>query len=101
MRKSIAVACLIVALMSAGISFARPVTYELPPDASMLRPGPGLETAQGNCTACHSADYLAMQPPKRGKTFWEAEIGKMIKTYKAPISDDDAKVIVDYLTATY
>ena len=51
--------------------------------------------------ACHSADYIAIQPPKKGKPFWEAEVTKMIKTYKATISDDDAKVIADYLASTY
>jgi hypothetical protein len=51
--------------------------------------------------ACHSADYIAMQPPKKGKAFWEAEVTKMIKTYGAPINEADAKVIADYLAQTY
>ncbi|MCP8940137.1 cytochrome c [Alsobacter sp. SYSU M60028] len=84
-----------------GFALAKPVSYELPAETAQLRPGPGLDTAQNNCLACHSADYMAMQPPKKGKPFWEAEVVKMIKTYKAPISDDDAKVIADYLAAAY
>ena len=85
----------------AGFAIAEPVVYDLPQETSVLRPGPGLETAQNNCMACHSADYLAMQPPKRGKSFWDAEVTKMIKTYGAPISEADAKVIGDYLAQTY
>jgi mono/diheme cytochrome c family protein len=86
---------------TAGAAIADPVTYDLPEETAVLRPGPGLETAQSNCVACHSADYIAMQPPKRGKAFWDGEVTKMIKTYGAPITEADAKVIADYLAQTY
>ncbi len=90
-----------LAPVAAGLAPAAPVTYQLPADTAQLRPGPGLEAARNNCSACHSADYIAMQPPRKGKAFWEAEVAKMIKTYKAPISDTDAKVIADYLAEAY
>jgi mono/diheme cytochrome c family protein len=95
-------AALCIALL-AICSFARaePVSYDLPEETAVLRPGPGMDAAQSNCVACHSADYIAMQPPKRGKAFWEAEVTKMIKTYGAPITEADAKVIADYLAQTY
>jgi len=32
---------------------------------------------------------------------WDAEVTKMIKAFGAPISDADAKEIVDYLSANY
>ena len=86
---------------AATLALAEPVTYDLPEETAVLKPGPGLEAAQSNCTACHSADYLAMQPPKRGKAFWDAEVTKMIKTYGAPIAEPDAKAIADYLAQTY
>ncbi|MEA2833008.1 MAG: sulfite dehydrogenase (cytochrome) subunit [Methylobacteriaceae bacterium] len=88
---------------AALVSFvqAEPVTYDLPEEVAALKPGPGIEAAQSNCVACHSADYIAMQPPKKGKAFWEAEVTKMIKTYGAPINEADAKVIADYLAQTY
>ena len=85
----------------ASLAIAEPVTYDLPEETAVLKPGPGLDTAQNNCVACHSADYIAMQPPERGKAFWDAEVTKMIKTYGAPISEADAKVIADYLAQTY
>lgn len=88
-------------LATSGAALAAPVTYTLPEETATLRPGPGLETARNNCSACHSADYLAMQPPKQGRAFWEGEVAKMIKTYKAPIAETDVKAIVDYLAATY
>jgi sulfite dehydrogenase (cytochrome) subunit B len=86
---------------AATLALAEPVTYDLPEETAVLKPGPGLEAAQSNCTTCHSADYLAMQPPKRGKAFWDAEVTKMIKTYGAPIAEADAKAIADYLAQTY
>lgn len=80
---------------------AKPVTYDLPEETAVLKPGPGVEAARGNCASCHSADYIAMQPPKKGKAFWEAEVTKMIKVYGAPIEEADAKAIADYLAQTY
>lgn len=79
---------------------AGPINYQLPNETADLKPGPGVETAI-LCRACHSADYISTQPPKRGKAFWEAEVQKMIKVYKAPINPKDAAAIVDYLAATY
>ena len=82
---------------------AKPVTYVLPDETAVFKPGPNLETVQGNCGACHSADYVQTQPqgPAFKKAFWEAEVTKMIKVYGAPIDDSDASKIVDYLAATY
>jgi len=56
-----------------------------------------------NCTACHSADYIATQPrgPQFKEEFWRAEVNKMIKVYGAPIADADIAKIVEYLAATY
>jgi mono/diheme cytochrome c family protein len=85
----------------ASLAKAEPLTYDLPEETAVLKPGPGLDAAQSNCVACHSADYIAMQPPKRGKAFWDAEVTKMIKTYGAPIGEADAKTIADYLAQTY
>jgi sulfite dehydrogenase (cytochrome) subunit B len=82
---------------------AKPVTYKLPDETAAFKPGPNLEVVQNNCTACHSADYVAIQPqgPKYKKDFWQAEVNKMIKIYGAQIDDADVGKIVDYLAATY
>jgi len=85
-----------------GVSLgAAPITYSLPPETARFQPGPGVEFAEKNCSVCHSADYIGTQPPKRGKAFWQAEVTKMIKVYGAPIADEDAGRIVEYLAATY
>jgi sulfite dehydrogenase (cytochrome) subunit B len=82
---------------------AKPVTYGLPDETAAFKPGPNLETVQGNCGACHSADYIVTQPqgPAFKKAFWEAEVTKMIKVYGAPIDEADVPKIVDYLTQVY
>lgn len=85
----------------AGLGLAKPVAYDLPAETAVLNPGPGIEAAQNNCLSCHSVDYIAMQPPKKGRTFWEAEVTKMVKVYRAPIDEGDAKVIAEYLAEAY
>ena len=85
-----------------GPTLAAPVNYKTPEEVAAFKPGPNLEVVQGNCTACHSADYVATQPPmKNKKDFWQAEVTKMIKVYGAPIAEADVGKIVDYLAATY
>jgi sulfite dehydrogenase (cytochrome) subunit B len=82
---------------------AAPVNYKLPEETAAFKPGPNLEVVQNNCTACHSADYVNIQPrgPKFKKDFWQAEVTKMIKVYGATIDDADVPKIVEYLATTY
>ena len=98
---------LLLAAMLCSISLAsvnaKPVTYTLPDETATFKPGPDLDAVQGNCGACHSADYINTQPtgPKFKKDFWEAEVTKMINVYGAPIDPADVPKIVDYLAATH
>jgi sulfite dehydrogenase (cytochrome) subunit B len=80
-----------------------PLAYNPPIELAALKPGPGVEVANVNCRTCHSADYINTQPRGAGfgKDFWQAEVTKMIKVYGAPITEPDAKVIVDYLSTAY
>jgi hypothetical protein len=98
--KRLAVMFVLSPIAFASSAIAEPTVYQLPPETAELKPGPGVETA-AVCQACHSADYIATQPPGKGKAFWQAEVQKMIKLYKAPIADSDASVIANYLAATY
>ena len=66
-------------LHSPAATLAKPLSYKLPDETAVFRPGPGVEAAQSNCAACHSADYINYQPPKKGQAFWDAEVQKMIK----------------------
>ena len=56
---------------------------------------------EANCAACHSLDYIQMNSPFLSAAVWDAEVGKMIKAFGAPIDDADAAVIKDYLKQNY
>ena len=102
MQRNVLLAILLAFAAVVGSALAAPVNYKTPDEVAAFKPGPNLDIVQGNCTACHSADYIATQPPmKDRKGFWQAEVTKMIKVYGAPIDDADVGKIVDYLTATY
>jgi len=66
-----------------------------------LKKAPGLDKVEGNCSGCHSLDYIVMNSPFPSAALWDAEITKMIKAFGAPISEADAKTIADYLKANY
>lgn len=101
MRRSLARALLLVVLVPATAA-AADKTIAMPPDDAYagLRPGSGVETARQQCGSCHSTDYIVMQP--RGSVRqWEAVVTKMIKVFGAPVSDQDARTIVEYLATQY
>jgi len=91
----------------AGLSAtAAPRHYDVPEPTAQLRPASagkeaGFEATQAQCQTCHSVDYIAMQPPGKGRAFWDSEVTKMIKVYGAPIDEADGKAIADYLAAAY
>jgi mono/diheme cytochrome c family protein len=100
--KKLILACSLAALaFGTGAALAEKRSYQLPEETAAFRPGPGIEAAQNNCGACHSADYISSQPPRQGHAFWDAEVQKMIKVYGAPIDAGDVKAIADYLAKTY
>jgi hypothetical protein len=93
--------CVLLAasLMAAAPAF-KSMSIDLPPDAASFPDGPNVKTVSQNCLACHSADMVLDQPLLPRAT-WTAEVAKMRNVYKAPITDADAALIVDYLAATH
>jgi mono/diheme cytochrome c family protein len=67
----------------------------------VLKDAPGRNVVLANCTMCHSVDYVLTNSPFPDRKLWEAEVAKMRNVFKAPISDADARTIVDYLAANY
>jgi sulfite dehydrogenase (cytochrome) subunit B len=92
---SIAVALAIHALPATALKI------DLPPETAKLKSGAGVELADRQCLACHSADYVGMQPPGKPLAFWKSEVEKMKKVYGAPIPDDQVEPIAQYLTRAY
>jgi sulfite dehydrogenase (cytochrome) subunit B len=87
------------------VCLATPATeksIKLPEDNLMgqLKPGSNVDVVRNNCIVCHSTDYIVRQPVSDAKK-WEGEVQKMVKVYGAPISEADAKAIVEYLATAY
>ena len=71
----------------------------VPEDAAA--PGEGREVFVARCSICHSVDYIAMHARFGTRALWEAEVAKMRNAFKAPLSDEEAKQVVDYLERAY
>jgi len=65
-----------------------------------LRAGEGKDETERYCGICHSLDYITTQP-KLSKAQWTATVNKMVKVMGAPIPDNEAKRIIDYLDVFY
>jgi mono/diheme cytochrome c family protein len=99
MRACITVLASVLAGMLAAAALVLPAAAEEKPVE--LKKAPGLEKVEGNCSGCHSLDYIVMNSPFPNAALWDAEVTKMIKAFGAPIDDSDAKVIADYLKKNY
>ena len=58
---------------------------------------PDRDLIVARCSSCHSVDYVQMNAPVFDRTGWQKSVRKMIDTFGAPITEDDARRIVDYL----
>jgi cytochrome c5 len=84
---------------AATITALKSLKLDVPTSDTMFPAGPGSDPINNNCLACHSADHVLNQP-SLSRAAWQEVVNKMITAYKAPISPDDAKAIVDYLVRT-
>jgi mono/diheme cytochrome c family protein len=91
-----------IAMLLGSSAYPQARSIKLPDDNAMaeLKPGSGVEVVRANCVACHSTDYIVRQPGGDAKR-WDGEAKKMITVYGAPVSEADAKAIVEYLAAAY
>ncbi len=102
--KNIRLSALAMVLGVASVAaYAEPVTIQLPPDTSKLKPStlPGYDIAVQKCNICHSSNYISYQPPGMSQKDWTAEMHKMHYSYGAPITDDQIKSLGAYLSVTY
>jgi mono/diheme cytochrome c family protein len=65
-----------------------------------LADGEGKGILVADCSLCHTPRFVTMQPPLPA-AIWAAEVEKMRKVMGAPVSDDDAKKIIQYLSTHY
>ena len=71
----------------------QPVSITLPAETAALPSTPAGELVTQRCTACHSADMIARQPPMSAEK-WQATVTKMREAYHAPITPADEPAIV-------
>jgi hypothetical protein len=90
---------LFVALTVGGV-VAGPKGWKLPPETAAFEKRPGYEAAMVQCSLCHSADYIAIQPPMN-RAAWTATVTKMKDKYGAPLPSEALTNVVDYLVKTY
>jgi mono/diheme cytochrome c family protein len=85
--------CLIALLLCTSSALAQ--------EQVTLKPGPGQDAVAASCSVCHTLDYIRMNSVFLTPDAWKAEVVKMREAYGAPIDDDTANIIVNYLAATY
>jgi sulfite dehydrogenase (cytochrome) subunit B len=66
-----------------------------------LQDAPGRDLVVARCAVCHSVDYVQMNAPVLDRIGWEKSVRKMIDQFGAPISEADAKSILEYLGTNY
>jgi sulfite dehydrogenase len=67
----------------------------------VLRAGAHSELVATRCVICHSADYITSNAKVMTRARWETSIRKMIDKFGAPVSEPEARQIVDYLARNY
>lgn len=93
--------------LSAATPASREAVQRAPQQAAVAvpedqaAPGPGRELFIAHCSSCHSMDYIRMHAPFGTRALWEASVAKMRNAFKAPVGDEDARAIVEYLSVAY
>jgi sulfite dehydrogenase (cytochrome) subunit B len=70
-------------------------------EVTQLKDGPGGALTLGRCIICHSVEYIPSNAPAMNRAAWQKTIQKMKDRFGAPITDEEAKQILDYLDANY
>ncbi len=66
-----------------------------------LKDGAGRDLTVGRCIVCHSLDYIPANAPAMNRATWQKTLQKMKDRFGAPLTDAEAKEILDYLDASY
>jgi sulfite dehydrogenase (cytochrome) subunit B len=94
MRPVALLVCAVLCAATPGIAGAGEETIQ-------LKDGAGRELTAARCAICHSLDYIQMNAVVMSRPDWEKSIRKMIDRFGAPVSEDEAQQIVEYLAQQY
>jgi mono/diheme cytochrome c family protein len=90
------------ATLLGAAALAQPVTIDLPfGEVPAELADPGAQVVVGNCSACHSLDYVTTQPRGKGAAFWRDSVTKMINVYQAPIAPEEAEAVARVLAERF
>jgi hypothetical protein len=70
-------------------------------ESIVLKAAPGYDITAARCAICHSLDYIPANAPAMNRAGWDKTIQKMRKAYGAPITDEEAQQILEYLAGSY
>lgn len=70
-------------------------------ELTRLAEGAGHDVTVGRCVICHSLEYIPSNAPAMNRSGWEKTIQKMRDRFGAPITDEEARQILDYLASNY
>jgi sulfite dehydrogenase (cytochrome) subunit B len=74
---------------------------QLQEEPIQLKDAPGRDLTAGRCNICHSLEYIPSNAPAMNRAVWQKEVLKMKDRFGAPITDEEAKQILDYLDGSY
>ena len=84
-----------------GCAGAQAVEAAAAAEITGLKDAPRHDLTVGRCIICHSLEYIPSNAPAMNRAAWQKTIQKMRERFGAPITDDEAKQILDYLDANY
>jgi cytochrome c5 len=94
MRPAALLVCAALYATTTGIACAGEETIH-------LKDGAGRELTAARCVICHSLDYIPMNAAVMDRAGWEKSIRKMIDRFGAPVSEDEARQILEFLAQQY
>ena len=65
-----------------------------------VKMGKNFDVVLAQCLTCHSFGYVINQGPQ-SKAYWKKKVDKMIIHFKAPMTENDAVLVTDYLFEYY
>ena len=93
---------MILAMLTAFSLFAAEIKedIEVPYIPYEVKMGEHFDTVLGQCLTCHSFGYVINQGPQ-SKLYWKKKVDKMITHFKAPMTEQDAAFVTEYLFKHY
>ena len=92
---------LTAALLAGASGYVVPRAKAAAAEVTELREGAGKDLTVGRCIICHSVEYIPSNAPAMNRAAWQKTIQKMRDKFGAPITDEEAKQILDYLDTNY